>query len=83
MAEFILPKNSKIVEGILYKNKQRSEDLKIFKIYRWNPETKDNPRLDTYEIDLKKCGPMVLDALIKIKDPREYIQKLNFHRNLN
>ena len=66
MAEFILPKNSKIVEGILYKNKQRSEDLKIFKIYRWNPETKDNPRLDSYEIDKKKCGPMVLDALIKI-----------------
>jgi succinate dehydrogenase / fumarate reductase iron-sulfur subunit len=39
-----------------------------FKIYRWNPEDGQNPRLDEFEIDLDKCGPMVLDALIHIKN---------------
>ena len=82
MAEFTLPLNSKIIEGRIYKSLKKSEDLKILKIYRWNPEIKDNPRLDIYEIDQKICGPMVLDALIKIKDPREYYQKLIIHNNL-
>jgi succinate dehydrogenase / fumarate reductase iron-sulfur subunit len=39
-----------------------------FKIYRWDPESGANPRYDTFEIDLDDCGPMVLDALIKIKN---------------
>ncbi|HUY68939.1 MAG TPA: succinate dehydrogenase iron-sulfur subunit, partial [Alphaproteobacteria bacterium] len=38
-----------------------------FKVYRWSPGD-ENPRLDEYEIDLDKCGPMVLDALIHIKN---------------
>ena len=38
-----------------------------FKIYRYDPERRQNPRVDTFEIDLADCGPMVLDALIKIK----------------
>merc|ERR1719187_888810 len=42
---------------------------KKFDIYRWNPEIpKDKPRLQTYEVDLDACGPMVLDALIHIKN---------------
>ena len=68
MVEFTLPKNSKVVEGIIHSLKQVSEDPKKLKIYRWDPEKKENPRIDTYEIDQKKCGPMVLDALIKIKN---------------
>ena len=79
MALFSLPKNSKVFKGQLYKNKQISEDPKYFNIYRWDPETEDNPRLDTYEIDLTKCGPMVLDALIKIKD--EIDTTLTFRRS--
>ncbi|CAH1773353.1 unnamed protein product [Owenia fusiformis] len=43
--------------------------LKKFSIYRWNPDKAgDKPHVQTYEVDLNKCGPMVLDALIKIKD---------------
>ncbi|XP_064461068.1 succinate dehydrogenase [ubiquinone] iron-sulfur subunit-like [Ornithodoros turicata] len=43
--------------------------VKKFDIYRWNPEVKgDKPRLQTYEVDMNTCGPMVLDALIKIKN---------------
>jgi succinate dehydrogenase iron-sulfur subunit len=41
---------------------------KSFQVYRYDPDAGEPPRLDTYEIDLKKCGPMVLDALIYIKN---------------
>ena len=68
MVELRLPKNSKIKEGKTYKLKKTCNNKKIFKIYRWNPEDGDNPRLDTYEINMDECGQMVLDALIKIKD---------------
>jgi succinate dehydrogenase/fumarate reductase iron-sulfur protein len=43
-------------------------NMKKFDIYRWNPDDGSKPRTQTYELDLDECGPMVLDALIKIKD---------------
>ena len=79
MVEFALSSNSKVLEGHVYKNILQSEDVKVLKIYRWDPETNGNPRLDTYEIDQTKCGPMVLDALIKIKD--EIDTTLTFRRS--
>ena len=79
MVEFTLPSNSKVIEGRVYKNMHKSKNSKILKIYRWDPETNENPRIDSYEIDLKKCGPMVLDALIKIKD--EIDTTLTFRRS--
>ena len=39
-----------------------------FKVYRYDPDSGQNPRYDTFEIDLDNCGPMVLDALLKIKN---------------
>jgi len=43
-------------------------NMKTFSIYRWDPEKPgDKPRMQDFEIDLNDCGPMVLDALIKIK----------------
>lgn len=42
--------------------------IKTFEIYRYDPDSGDNPVLDTFEIDLGDCGPMVLDALIWIKN---------------
>ncbi|KAK7365213.1 hypothetical protein VNO80_14089 [Phaseolus coccineus] len=45
-----------------------STTLKTFQIYRWNPENPSKPELKDYQINLKECGPMVLDALIKIKN---------------
>ncbi|MDA0617541.1 MAG: succinate dehydrogenase iron-sulfur subunit [Proteobacteria bacterium] len=67
MADFFLPKNSKVEKNgrVFSSNAKRK---KTFTIYRYDPETKENPRLDTYEVDLDTCGPMVLDALIKIKN---------------
>ena len=79
MVEFILPANSKVVQGHVYKNKEQSKNKKFLKIYRWDPEKNENPRIDSYEIDQTKCGPMVLDALIKIKD--EIDTTLTFRRS--
>ncbi|KAI9067772.1 succinate dehydrogenase iron-sulfur subunit [Trametes sanguinea] len=53
---------------------------KEFKIYRWNPdEPSKKPTLQTYTVDLNQCGPMILDALIKIKN--EVDPTLTFRRS--
>lgn len=78
MAEFTLPKNSKVRAGRKV-NAVDAKNSKKFKIYRYDPESGQNPSLDEYEIDLDKCGPMVLDALIKIKD--EVDSTLTFRRS--
>ena len=67
MAEFSLPKNSKIGKGKTVKA-EGATNTKAFSVYRWNPDDGENPRMDTFEVDMDSCGPMVLDALIKIKD---------------
>jgi succinate dehydrogenase / fumarate reductase iron-sulfur subunit len=41
---------------------------RTIKVYRYDPDTDENPRIDSYEIDLDKCGPMVLDAILYIKN---------------
>jgi ferredoxin len=79
MAEFTLPKNSKIGKGKTYKAPAGAKRVKEFKIYRWNPDDGKNPVTDTYEIDLDACGPMVLDAIIKIKN--EVDSSLTFRRS--
>ncbi|MDJ0386576.1 succinate dehydrogenase iron-sulfur subunit [Roseomonas sp. E05] len=79
MATFTLPKNSTIGTGKTYKAEPGAKNVKSFKIYRFDPDTGENPRYDTYEIDLDKCGPMVLDALIKIKN--EVDTTLTFRRS--
>lgn len=68
MAEFTLPQNSKITKGKSFKASKKAKNTKVFKVYRWNPDDEANPRLDSYEIDTDACGPMVLDAIIHIKD---------------
>jgi len=55
------------------------EEIKYFKIYRWDPEQKQKPYVATYPIDLSDCGPMVLDALIKIKNEQD--PTLTFRRS--
>ncbi|WVF68229.1 succinate dehydrogenase [ubiquinone] iron-sulfur subunit, mitochondrial [Kwoniella sp. CBS 6097] len=54
--------------------------VKEFKIYRWNPDTpSEKPKLQSYKVDLSQCGPMMLDALIKIKN--ELDPTLTFRRS--
>eukprot|EP00455_Lapot_gusevi_P022478 TRINITY_DN233_c0_g1_i3.p1 TRINITY_DN233_c0_g1~~TRINITY_DN233_c0_g1_i3.p1 ORF type:complete len:262 (-),score=110.05 TRINITY_DN233_c0_g1_i3:168-953(-) len=49
----------------------RQFKTKHIKIYRWNPDTAEKPKVQTYTIDMNTCGPMVLDALIKIKNEQD------------
>lgn len=67
MTSISLPKNSKFTNGNYYKGNNLKK-LKKINVYRWDPDKKINPTVDTFEIDLDQCGQMVLDALILIKD---------------
>ena len=67
MAEFALPKNSRIGKGKTV-TADGATNTRPFHVYRWNPDDGENPRMDTFEVDMDNCGPMVLDALIKIKN---------------
>ncbi|MDA7787770.1 succinate dehydrogenase iron-sulfur subunit [Sphingomonadaceae bacterium] len=80
MATFTLPKNSKIRKdaGKVHKAEGATR-TQSFKIYRYDPDAGENPRYDKFEIDLDDCGPMVLDALIKIKN--EIDSSLTFRRS--
>ncbi|MDZ7736369.1 MAG: succinate dehydrogenase iron-sulfur subunit [Gammaproteobacteria bacterium] len=79
MAEFTLPKNSRIKPGKTFNAAGDATRKKQFQIYRWDPDSGDNPRIDSYEINLDKCGPMVLDAIIYIKN--EIDSTLTFRRS--
>jgi len=80
MAEFSLPSNSVIkATGKTYPAPAGASRTKAFKVYRWNPDDGENPRYDTYSLDLDTTGPMVLDALIKIKN--EVDPTLTFRRS--
>ncbi len=78
MAEFMLPANSKINPGKTHAAPAGATATTRFKVYRWEPESGDNPRLDSYEVDRATCGPMVLDALIKIKNETDATLQLTF-----
>jgi succinate dehydrogenase / fumarate reductase iron-sulfur subunit len=79
MAEFTLPANSRIGKGKDYPAPAGAKRVKTFRIYRWDPDSGENPRVDSFGIDLDDCGPMVLDALIKIKN--EIDSTLTFRRS--
>ncbi len=79
MAEFQLPKNSRITKGKSFSAAEGATQTKTFRVYRWNPDDGNNPRIDSFEIDLDSCGPMVLDAIIKIKN--EVDASLTFRRS--
>lgn len=79
MAQFTLPLNSRIEEGKTWLPPEGATQTRRLRIYRWDPDSGENPRVDTYEIDVSRCGAMVLDALIKIKN--EIDPTLTFRRS--
>jgi len=84
MVQFSLPKGSQVKKGKVWPapvtaNGKKPKRTKDFKVYRYDPDTGDNPHIDIYRVDLETCGPMVLDALIKIKN--EMDPTLTFRRS--
>jgi succinate dehydrogenase / fumarate reductase, iron-sulfur subunit len=67
MVQFRLPQNSRVKQGRIWPAPPGANRTATLRIYRWDPDTPDNPRVDVYTIDRASCGPMVLDALIWIK----------------
>jgi len=79
MVEFSLPKNSVVKTGKIFKAASDAKNIRIFEVYRWDPDSGENPRIDSYHIDMDSCGPMVLDAILKIKN--EIDSSLTFRRS--
>jgi succinate dehydrogenase / fumarate reductase iron-sulfur subunit len=79
MAEFRLPKNSRPAEGRHFVAPEDTANVKTFRVYRWDPDEGGRPAIDRYDVDLDRCGPMVLDAVIKIKN--EIDPTLTFRRS--
>src|SRR5262245_30752229 len=76
----LTPKNSKIRgKGRAHKAAAGAKRVKTFTVYRYDPESGENPRYDTFELDLDETGPMVLDALIKMKSEQD--PTLTFRRS--
>jgi succinate dehydrogenase / fumarate reductase, iron-sulfur subunit len=68
MVQLFLPPNSRINQnGKVHKARSGATKVRTFKIYRFDPSSGENPRIDTFELDMKGTGPMVLDGLIQIK----------------
>lgn len=62
-------RNLKILPGRVYRSQKEKGEVKKFHVYRWDPDHPDcNPRLDSYEVNVDLCGPMILDVLMTIKD---------------
>jgi succinate dehydrogenase / fumarate reductase iron-sulfur subunit len=79
LAEFRLPPNSRITKGKHFSAASSAKNVRRFVVYRHDPGSGENPRMDTYEVDVDSCGPMVLDVLIKIKN--EIDTTLTFRRS--
>ncbi len=79
MAQFTLPKHSKVQKGRNIDASNGAKNTRAFSIYRYDPDKGENPSRDEITIDTEKCGPMVLDALIHIKDDID--SSLTFRRS--
>lgn len=79
MPQFRLPENSRIRPGRRHAAPAGAKNVRTFRIYRFDPDSGENPRVDAYDVDMDACGPMVLDALIKIKN--EVDATLTFRRS--
>jgi succinate dehydrogenase / fumarate reductase iron-sulfur subunit len=76
---FGVARDSRIARGRHWPAPVGAKRIKTFEIYRYDPESGRNPRLDSFEVDLDDCGPMVLDALIWIKSKLD--STLTFRRS--
>jgi len=73
MLELRLAPESRPKKGQKFPASAGTSNIKTFHVYRWDPDKGENPRIDSYEVDLDDCGPMVLDAILKIKNEIDQI----------
>uniref|UniRef100_A0A5A4SDS1 Succinate dehydrogenase [ubiquinone] iron-sulfur subunit, mitochondrial n=1 Tax=Gloiopeltis furcata TaxID=42017 RepID=A0A5A4SDS1_9FLOR len=62
---------SKINQKLPFTASFSQSQQKFLRVYRWNPVLHYEPWFSIYPISLKSCGPMVLDALLMIKDKHD------------
>lgn len=84
MVEIALPQLARVQKGKTHAPEKQADAAdyapRRLYIYRWNPDAPDEkPRMDCYTINAESCGPMILDALIKIKN--EIDATLTFRRS--
>ena len=79
MVEIALPANSRVKNGVTHTAEGTLKSPRTLKVYRWNPDDEENPRVDSFVFDADDCGPMVLDALLKVKN--ELDSTLTFRRS--
>ena len=79
MLELRLSPESRPLKGQKFSAPEGSSNVRTFHVYRWDPDKGENPRIDSFELDLDDCGPMVLDAILKIKN--EIDPSLTFRRS--
>ena len=79
MLELRLAPESRPLKGQKHSAPEGSANTRTFHVYRWDPDKGENPRIDSFEVDLDDCGPMVLDAILKIKN--EIDPSLTFRRS--
>jgi succinate dehydrogenase / fumarate reductase iron-sulfur subunit len=68
MVQLTLPKNSTVTDGKVWDKPNGASRVREYRVYRYDPDGTENPRTDTYFVDLDDCAPMVLDGLIWIKN---------------
>jgi succinate dehydrogenase / fumarate reductase iron-sulfur subunit len=68
MVQLTLPRNSRIQKGKVWPKPEGATNLREFRVYRWQEEDGQNPRMDTYFVDKDDCGPMILDGLFYVKN---------------
>ena len=62
MVQFTLPKNSKVTEGKTWPHPAKAKSEREYRVYRWNPDDGNNPRIDTYYVDTGDCGPRTMST---------------------
>ncbi|MGH8228520.1 MAG: succinate dehydrogenase iron-sulfur subunit [Steroidobacteraceae bacterium] len=82
MAQLILPRDSRVnPHGRVHRSagaSQAAGKLRTLRIYRYDPDSGEGPRVDQFDVDTQSC-PMVLDALILIKGSLD--SSLTFRRS--
>ena len=83
MAEFTLPKNSVLIEGKTFKAPAGATNIRRFEVYRWDPESGENPRIDAFELDMDSWFTINPETVAIIRALKEKGRRLLILSNMN